>query len=273
MNPKTVGGAFYKLVPAICIKNDKLGDISIKGSCFWLGIITEGSALFEINGRTVNAAAPCFICFDETALPLLVKKRGLKCDSVYFDPTFINRNMTFELIHARNYSDTASLHDFFLLSPFTDKSNYVFPIHYECVGSVQKAFCGMEQEFLRQPDWYWSCRSRSYFIELLIILERSYGVFFHRDAVSNSDDIVSARLQKAVLFIESHYQDPLTLHDIAAAAATNHTTLTALFKKEFGKTPIEYLWKHRSAVARKQLEFTSLPLKDIAYRCGFKTVH
>ena len=36
-------------------------------------------------------------------------------------------------------------------------------------------------------------------------------------------------------------------------------------------TPIEYVWYHRLVVAKKFLEFTDLPIKDIASRCGFKT--
>jgi AraC family transcriptional regulator of arabinose operon len=36
-------------------------------------------------------------------------------------------------------------------------------------------------------------------------------------------------------------------------------------------TPIEYLWHHRLVVAKKFLEFTNLPIKDVAARCGFKT--
>lgn len=52
-----------------------------------------------------------------------------------------------------------------------------------------------------------------------------------------------------------------------------HTpTLTALMKEELGCTAIEYLMKYRITVAEKQLEFTSVPIKDIANMLGFKTV-
>ena len=37
-------------------------------------------------------------------------------------------------------------------------------------------------------------------------------------------------------------------------------------------TPMAYLWSYRLRVAKKHLAFTSLPVKDIALRCGFKTV-
>ena len=48
--------------------------------------------------------------------------------------------------------------------------------------------------------------------------------------------------------------------------------MTKLFKEEFGLTPIAYLWDYRITVSKKLLEFTNLPVKEVAKRCGFKTV-
>ena len=43
-------------------------------------------------------------------------------------------------------------------------------------------------------------------------------------------------------------------------------------KKELGYTVMEFLMNHRILIARKQLAFTEIPIKDIAVRSGFKTV-
>ena len=43
-------------------------------------------------------------------------------------------------------------------------------------------------------------------------------------------------------------------------------------KEEIGCTAIEYLIKYRITVAKKQLAFTEVPIKDIASMVGFKTV-
>jgi AraC family transcriptional regulator of arabinose operon len=71
--------------------------------------------------------------------------------------------------------------------------------------------------------------------------------------------------------MENHYGESVTLNRIAGAACLNHSTLTELFKAEFNMTPISYLWHHRIKVAKKFLEFTELPVGEIASRCGFKT--
>ncbi len=110
---------------------------------------------------------PCIVCFDESDSPKLLKKRGVKCDSIYFNPTILNINMTFSRVNSENYEQLALTHDMFLLKPFTDTVRYVFPVFDECLDNLKRLFSLIENELKEQPDWYWSCRSRSYFIEMI----------------------------------------------------------------------------------------------------------
>ena len=87
----------------------------------------------------------------------------------------------------------------------------------------------------------------------------------------HTETVTNRHLKKAVIFMESHYHETLRLADISTAAALNHSTLTELFHRELHTTPMDYLWNYRICVAKKHLEFTNLPIKDIALRCGFKT--
>ena len=274
MKPETVGRNYNKgkCAPIECIKNDTLEDLEIRDSCFLLLIIHEGSAIFKVGDASFKAIGPCFVCFDEALSPLLVQKHSLKCDSVYFCPTFLNVNMTFSKIRSGNFEQLASVHDLFLLKPFTDKSRYSFPILDEHRDTVKRLFDNLAHELDSQSDWYWSCRSRSYFIEMMLLLERTYVFFGHNSKVNNTADrIINPHLKKAVVYIENNYRDSITLESIAKSASLNHSTLTQLFKSELCMTPIEYLWHHRLTVAKKFLEFTELPIKEISSRCGFRT--
>lgn len=274
MNPQTFGLKHNtgKIAPVQCVKNDTLKDLNIKDTCFALMIIYEGTAHFEVHGKTFEAMAPCFVCFDESDSPKLLKKRGLKCDSVYFSPTFLNVNMTFSRVHSGNYEQLAEVHDLFLLKPFTDPHRYVFPIFDECLGNMQRLFVLLEDELKEQPDWYWSCRSRSYFMEIILLLERTYGLVGQNKSEGHANKILNPHLKSAVIYIENHYRNALALDDLAKAASLNKSSLTQLFKNELEMTPIEYVWHHRMNVAKKLLEDTNLPVKDIVSRCGFKTV-
>ena len=112
-------------------------------------------------------------------------------------------------------------------------------------------------------------------MEILIALERMFGLIGYGMTHQKSDNmpiIKNAKLRDAVLYIESCFDESITLPDIAKAAGMNHTTLTALMKEELGLTAIEYLMKYRITVAKKQLAFTDVPIKDVANMVGFKTV-
>ena len=274
MIPKTVGRKYDvgKVARIQCVKKDTLKDLKIKGDCFLLLIIHEGSAQFQIGDTVFDAIGPCFVCFDERENPKLVKKRGLKCDAIYFHPTFLNVNMTFERVHSDYYEQLALDHDMFLLKPFTDERKYVFSLFSEYIDTVDRLFSGLDNELIKQHDWYWSCRSRSFFIEMILILERVYGLIELDEPDAAVNRIKSPQLKSAVLFIEGHYQDNIALVDITQAASINHSTLTQLFKSELAVTPVEYLWQYRITVAKKFLEFTNLSVKEISIRCGFKTV-
>ena len=272
----TVGRKYNegKVAKIECVKNDRLQNIDIKDKCFLLIILTAGKLEFNVENERLYAAAPAFICFDETADPMLISKQKAQYTCIYFHPEFLNVNMSFEMLRKKDYGDIASTHDLFLLKPFTDKA-YVVPIAEAQLEKITQAAEFMQEELQNQRDWYWSCRGRSYFMEIIIALERMYGLIGYGVTHQKSDNtpiVKNAKLRDAVLYIESRFDESITLPDIAKAAGMNHTTLTALMKEELGLTAIEYLMKYRITVAEKQLEFTSVPIKDIANMTGFKTV-
>lgn len=251
-----------------CFPDVPLDNFKIKDQCFLLLLIHQGSAGFQAGNRSFEAVAPCAVCFDEAADPSVTHSQDLRCDAVFFHPKFLNVNMTFARIRSPNYTQLALAHDLFLMKPFTDPEQYVFPMADAAAAKLLACFQGMRHELEQQPDWYWSCRSRSYFMEMLLLLERAYDV----TAQPCNPSVTNCHLKKAVQYIEIHYHAPIKLADIASAAALNHTTLTQLFHRELECTPVDYLWRYRVGVAKKHLEFTNLPISDIALRCGFKTV-
>ena len=263
-----------KYLPAKCIENDPLDDLDIKDNCFALLIIHEGSVSLQVGDSVLNAMAPCLICLDERREVKLRRKRHLVCDSIYFHPIFLNINMTFERVHSPNYEELANIHDLFLLSPFIGERRPVLPMLDENQTMMRFLFSKISAEMREQPDWYYPCRSRSYFIEIMILLERIYDFVGGRyvETTEKTDEFDNPHLQKAVAFIEAHHAENITLADIVKSCSVNHSTLTKLFKNEFGLTPVAYLWDYRITVSKKLLEFTNLPVKEIAKRCGFKTV-
>lgn len=261
-------------IPICCVENDNLRNLNIQGQCFLLLIVHEGSVSLQCGEEIVDAMAPCLLCFDEQRPIKLIRRRNLCCDAIYFHPTFLNVNMTFECVHSNGYEELATMHDLFLLKPFVTDQRLILPMFDDYQASMRFLFFKLAEELEVQSDWYWSYRSRSYFIEIMLLLERIYCSMGGRyvEVTEEVDQFDNAFLKQAVSFIENHYNEPITLQDIVRSCSVNHSTLTALFKDELGITPVAYLWHYRLVVAKKLLEFTNLPVKEIAKRCGFKTV-
>ena len=196
-----------KVAKIECVRNDRFQNIDIKDKCFLLIILNAGKLEFKVENERLYAAAPAFICFDETADPMLISKQKAQYTCIYFHPDFLNVNMSFEMLRKKDYGDIASTHDLFLLKPFTDKA-YVVPIAEAQLEKITQAARDMQEELKNQRDWYWSCRGRSYFMEIIIALERMYGLIGYGVTHQKSDNtpiIKNAKLRDAVLYIESRF--------------------------------------------------------------------
>ena len=215
----TVGRKYNegKIAKIECVRNDRLRNIDIKDKCFLLIILTAGKLEFKVENEQFYTAAPAFICFDETQNPVLISKRKAQYTCIYFHPEFLNVNISFELLRKKDYGDIASTHDLFLLKPFINKA-YVVPIAEAQLEKIMQSAGYMQEELKNQRDWYWSCRGRSYFMEIIIALERMYGLIGYGVTHQKSDNtpiIKNAKLRDAVLYIESRFDESITLPDIA----------------------------------------------------------
>lgn len=67
----------------------------------------------------------------------------------------------------------------------------------------------------------------------------------------------------------SRYQDPPSLHELAAMVGTNECTLKKAFKEEYGITVFQCLFDYRMELAAKYLLDSQRPISEIATLLGF----
>jgi len=79
------------------------------------------------------------------------------------------------------------------------------------------------------------------------------------------------RRRRALDFIESNLSRPITLADIAAAAALSPHHFARAFRKAMGTTPMRYVWARRVAKAQGLLSDPGMPLAHVALACGFSS--
>lgn len=77
-------------------------------------------------------------------------------------------------------------------------------------------------------------------------------------------------IEEARRYIQAHLSEPLTVKQIAAAAALSESHLIRLFRAQVGKPPMVYVWEQRVEKGLALLRHSGLPIDLIAQQCGFQ---
>jgi AraC-like DNA-binding protein len=77
-------------------------------------------------------------------------------------------------------------------------------------------------------------------------------------------------IDRAMAFISEHLHENVTLKDLAVASGLSPSHLHNLFHRSTGFAPIEYFLQAKMLAASKDLYFSELPVKDIAYSYGIE---
>lgn len=80
-------------------------------------------------------------------------------------------------------------------------------------------------------------------------------------------------VHKARTLIAQRFSGGLTLNDISSAIGTSSQNLERHFRKTMGMTVHEYVLRYRIYRAKEELRYARMPIKEIAYHVGFKSVH
>lgn len=83
------------------------------------------------------------------------------------------------------------------------------------------------------------------------------------------ENIISVRTRRFLQYIESHYQEDVTLDDLAGSAGVSKSECLRCFKTTLQTTPYKYLMDYRLSKAARLLKETSLPVSEIAIQTGF----
>ncbi len=256
-----------------CVKNDPLTDIGIENECFLLLVLTSGSVSFTVGSEKFTSTAPCLVCFDDKDAPVLTDKKDVECYAIYFHPTYLNVNMTLERIRDPENSGLLCAHEMFLCRPFLHHfRNLYIPINY--VELIKSSADNLLYHLEAQPDTFWSCRGRASLIEVMVLMERVMTMSFEmsRESLDSHSARCTAGVQNAIQFIEANFHKDITYAQVLTAAGINRTDFSEAFREKYGMTAFRYLSAFRIEIAKKQVAFTNVPVKDIARRCGFKTV-
>lgn len=108
--------------------------------------------------------------------------------------------------------------------------------------------------------------SREKLSQLAYTLLTELAAEHHRDGTKLPDEM--KRLKN---YLSIHFRQPLTIEDMADFCGCSKSTLIRRFKESFGTTPLNFINALRMERAKAMLLENKLPVKEIAFQCGFST--
>lgn len=127
---------------------------------------------------------------------------------------------------------------------------------------VLRLFANMTDLLENKRDVYWPCRSRSYFLEVLL--------FFWRRPETADACTARSKAQRVHDWLRVHYPERVSLADLSRRFGSNRTTLSVEFRREYGESIMDELAKIRIDAATTLMRNTELSLSEIGARAGFR---
>jgi AraC-like DNA-binding protein len=176
----------------------------------------------------------------------------------------------------QDLESNSSFFDFSYIEPFLVSECNVAP-RLNLTGKKQNII----EELLNEIYDEYSQKADSYLLALkadLLKLLVLLGRYFRKDVEQQSDVIELYNhhrdaLTKAILYIDIHYSESITIEDISHIAMLSQSYFSFLFKTVTNKTFVEYLNSRRIQHAMEMLNQTDELVVDVCFESGFKNVN
>jgi AraC-like DNA-binding protein len=232
----------------------------------------KGSGIVGMDSRNISFIAPCCFCMNEKEKLEIHRLNDHALHAMYFTPSIVNSAFNFDNIRsgANNFSQSELL-DLYWLQTFLERSDVyggVMLVGPATARRILELLRGARKELDDRADNYWPCRSRSFFFELLNLLNSIHlrpqqGEYLTANA---GNDQINSIIQ----YLNEHYHLKITIGEITELFGINRTTLSEKFLQATGMSIISYLTKIRIKIACLLLRDTTLPVAEIMYRAGFE---
>lgn len=156
-------------------------------------------------------------------------------------------------------------HALFLIEPSLTK-NHVFTSR---LSLKDRAFAEVNQKLQQMINEYNQRRQgyqtflKASFLSLALGFARIY-----QETSSEGTNQLSF-LVAPLAYLETHYQEPITVEQLAEHSGLSSRHFNRLFQNTYHTSPGRYLLQYRIQKSENLLLYTNMPISEIAYQCGF----
>lgn len=223
--------------------------------------VVEGNSLITCEDNQITAAKGDIIFINKNILHFLTSddNKTTQTYSLIVHPSFIFGLSQLEL--EKKYLDPIVYNNSFKylhIKPEDDK--------YDAYSSCLRELIDLQR---KQPLCY-ELMSKSLFLKLWSYI---YENLVHMKKLTNETYTSSndeLRVKQAIIFIQNHYNETITLDDIASSILVSKSECCRCFKRVMNITPFEFLMKHRIMQSVKRMsEMPHESISQIASEAGF----
>lgn len=234
-------------------------------NCHWhpeleIAYILDGSMTYQINQSQHHLTKGDFIFINSNALHSGCMKDNNDCRYVVatFNPTLIygyeksdiDTHYIFPLLNSENFSSFVS-HE-------GDKINVKLKTLLTEIGDLYT-----------EKDSCYELYIKSRLCELWSILFLEYKRCEETADTGLTEVKQISRLKNALTFIHSHYNESISLDEMAESCHTSKSEFCRIFKKTLHQTPFEYLLRYRIQKSLSLLATDSCSITEVADQVGF----
>lgn len=134
---------------------------------------------------------------------------------------------------------------------------------------VKKIFLMMVQELSLSFKDPWAEENLKSLALVLIRNLYRYNLIVGEESAIRKEIKTAGIIKHALEYIDSHYESELSLKEISSQIDVSPYYLCRLFKSVMNQTMNSYIMERRCSQARLLLEKSDLPIREIAFQCGF----
>lgn len=237
--------------------------------------LQSGTFCFTINKKNFVLTGDHVLCINENDQIEFRKTTSDSIKILLFKPDIINASFHFDLVN--NPSSELSVSEFqdlHFLKPFCNKVSLdkkLIQLNRLDSKTIANRIDEIKLLTERQDDVYWPCSSRACLFEILFSLARENEQDWEPSLMPQYEG--SSNLAMDIMYyLQSCYNQKITIQLLANEFHTNRTSLINSFKSCFGQSINQYLIQLRLMMASTLLRDTELTIAEIGERTGYDNV-
>lgn len=183
--------------------------------------------------------------------------------TVEYENIFFKESFLFSSI------DSSRIYD--ALAPIFEKKKTIITHYHKGLPYYEILYsCIQEIDFLceHQPPYYEVALKSIWLRFFYTVLSNHHTL----PTTTSSDSLILTRTKEAILYIQKHYEEPLTPDDLALYLGISTSHFMRFFKQSTSMTCTQYVNHYRLIIGSKLLRTTEDSILDISNSCGFSSL-